>query len=166
MTVPGLPVESDGAVVLPLPALYSSVTRARHLVRDLLRAWDYPELVEDAELGTSELVANAVRHAGTDLVLTVGAQGGSAGVVKIAVQDGEPELLRQTVARESGLPEQGRGLQIVSTIASEWGVTIVTGGKVVWFQLRAPGAGAGARSPAAAQVRPRHHRRHRVGSAG
>ena len=117
-----------------LPEHLSSVTRARHFVRDVLLAWNLEGLVEDAQLATSELVANAVRHAGTDLVLTVAMDG----VVTIAIHDGHPELRRPVVADAGYLAENGRGLHIVAAIAQDWGITTAANGKVVWFSLALP----------------------------
>lgn len=124
-------------IELHLPAELASVTQARHFVRDTLLAWDRPELVDDAQLGTSELVANAVRHAGTDLVLRISEDG----PVTVAIQDGHPEL-RRPVATDAGfLAENGRGLHIVAAISQDWGITTAVGGKVVWFVLASPHSG-------------------------
>lgn len=116
---------------LHLPQDLRSVTRARHFVRDVLREWDLEPLVEDAQLGTSELVANAVRHAGTDLLLSIRVDG----VVTIAIHDGQPELRRPVIADADVLAESGRGLHIVAAIANDWGITTAANGKVVWFNL-------------------------------
>lgn len=121
-------------IELHLPADLSCVTQARHFVRDTLLAWDRPDLVEDAQLGTSELVANAIRHAGTDLVLQVSEDG----PVTIAIQDGQPELRRPVAADADFMAENGRGLHIVAAISQDWGITTAVGGKVVWFVLAAP----------------------------
>ncbi|HET6964991.1 MAG TPA: ATP-binding protein [Acidimicrobiales bacterium] len=123
---------------LHLPEHLSSVTRARHFVRDVLVGWDLEALVEDAQLGTSELVANAVRHAGTDLVLTIRVDG----VVTISIQDGHPELRRPVIADSDFLAENGRGLHIVAAIAHDWGITTAANGKVVWFNLSIPESGS------------------------
>lgn len=122
---------------LDLPEHLSSVTRARHFVRDVLLGWDLEGLVEDAQLGTSELVANAIRHAGTDLVLTIRVDG----VVTISIQDGQPELRRPVIADSDFLAENGRGLHIVAAIAHDWGITTAANGKVVWFNLSLPESG-------------------------
>ena len=119
---------------LHLPEALPSVTRARHFVRDVLLGWDLEALVDDAQLGTSELVANAVRHAGTDLVLTIRVDG----VVTISIHDGEPTLRRPVIADAGFLAENGRGLHIVAAIAQDWGITTATNGKVVWFNLALP----------------------------
>ena len=119
---------------LELPQDLASVTRARHFVRDVLRGWGLDGLVEDAQLGTSELVANAVRHAGTDLLLTVRVDA----AVTIAIRDGQPELRRPVIADAGYLAENGRGLHIVAAISSDWGITTAINGKIVWFDLALP----------------------------
>lgn len=136
---------------LHLPARLTSVTRARHFVRDLLVGWDLGSLVEDDQLGTSELVANAIRHAGTDLVLTVRVDG----LITISIQDGQPELRRPVVADSDFLAENGRGLHIVAAIARDWGITTAANGKVVWFNLALPDA-AGDDADVLSMSRKRH----------
>ncbi len=42
-----------------------SVATARAFVRDTLQGWGYGDIVDDAVVLTSELVTNAVVHAGT-----------------------------------------------------------------------------------------------------
>lgn len=150
---------------LRLPEHLSSVTRARHFVRDVLLGWDLEVLVGDAQLGTSELVANAIRHAGTDLVLSIRVDG----VVTVAIKDGQPELRRPVIADPDCLAENGRGLRIVAAIAHDWGITTWSNGKVVWFNLALPesaGDDANVRSIVRAGGRkdpaPRAYDRHRA----
>lgn len=116
-----------------LPCELVSVTTARHFVRDTLLEWQLPRLVEDAELGVSELVANAVRHARTELTMTISVDG----VATVMVSDSNPQLHRPVV-RSDVLGENGRGLQIVAAIATDWGVEVVPGGKSIWFSLTLP----------------------------
>jgi anti-sigma regulatory factor (Ser/Thr protein kinase) len=119
-----------------LPCELRSVTEARHLVRDTLLAWHLPQLVDDAQLGVSELVANAVRHARTPLELTVALEDG----VTIEVRDRQPELRRPTFGAHDVFAEGGRGLQLVSAVAQDWGIRARADGKVIWFVLKAPDA--------------------------
>ena len=119
---------------LSLPCHPSSVTRARHFVRDIVAGWGLSRLSDDAQLGTSELVANAVRHARTDLVLTI-----SRGpAVTVSIRDGEPQLRRPVTGEHATLAESGRGLHIVAAISQDWGVVTAAGGKVIWFSLALP----------------------------
>ena len=67
-----------------LPADTRAVARARHDVRELLTSWKLLCLLDDAELVTSELVTNMVRHAATPADLRVRWDGTC---LRIAVED-------------------------------------------------------------------------------
>lgn len=121
-----------------LPEDLESVSRGRHFVRDALLEWDLEALVEDAQLATSELVANAVRHAKTELTLTIRVDD----VVTVAIRDGQPELRRPIPADSDYLAENGRGLHIVAAVADDWGITTAVNGKIVWFVMARPDASA------------------------
>ena len=147
--------------IVRLPADLASVATARRFVRRVLADAGLDELADDGQLATSELVANAVRHAGTGAVLRVDIDA----EVRIAVEDGHPELRQPVPAGDLEHAESGRGLRIVAAVSSDWGVSVSSAGKVVWFTLarpdlhspdaevrgitsRAPGAAAPAGSPA------------------
>jgi anti-sigma regulatory factor (Ser/Thr protein kinase) len=120
---------------LLLSCRLESVTTGRHFVRDTLLDWDLARLVEDAELGVSELVANAVRYAKTDVTLTISVET----EVTIAVIDSEPRLRRPfRYATDDLFAESGRGLRIVAAVADDWGIEARSGGKAVWFSLALP----------------------------
>jgi anti-sigma regulatory factor (Ser/Thr protein kinase) len=82
----------------------------------------------NAELVVSELVTNAVMHAGTTVTLRITRYGSSA---RIEVADGSPQLpgLRVVTARSGS----GRGLTLVEHFAQAWGAERTPTGKVVWF---------------------------------
>jgi anti-sigma regulatory factor (Ser/Thr protein kinase) len=124
---------------MELPCELQSVTIARHFVRDALLEWGLPQLADDAQLGVSELVANAVRHARTPVELTIQLDGG----VRLAVRDRHPELRRPSFGVQvDAFAENGRGLQLVAGIAHDWGISARGDGKVIWFELSAPDASA------------------------
>jgi anti-sigma regulatory factor (Ser/Thr protein kinase) len=106
-----------------------SVAGARHFVRNLLS--DQPrETVEAAELMTSELATNSVRHALSDFELAIHL---SRDEIRVEVSDrgqGQP-VPRSPTARD----QSGRGLQIVQELAKDWGITHSPNGKLVWFTL-------------------------------
>jgi anti-sigma regulatory factor (Ser/Thr protein kinase) len=118
-----------------------SVAGARHFVRDILS--DQPrETVEAAELMTSELATNSVRHAHSDFELAVER---SRDEVRVEVSD---QGQGQPVPRNpSPRARSGRGLQIVEGLAEDWGVTPSPNGKLVWFTLRLR-TGSGGLKPA------------------
>ncbi|KUJ68559.1 PAS domain S-box protein [Streptomyces albus subsp. albus] len=124
-----------------------SVAAARAFVRDTLQGWGLADIVDDAVVLTSELVTNAVVHAGTTAdVSCVRAEGG----VRIEVGDRYPEreLPLENTGRNYGSPDRegGRGLLLCAALATRWGVEYSAAHKQVWFQLDFPDRPAGTRS--------------------
>ncbi|MFD4662434.1 SpoIIE family protein phosphatase [Streptomyces halstedii] len=124
-----------------------SVATARAFVRDTLQGWGYTDVVDDAVVLTSELVTNAVVHAGTAAdVLCLRTEDG----VRVEVSDHYPE--REIPLQSSGLDfgspdrEGGRGLLLCAALASRWGVEYTPEHKHVWFQLDLPERPVGIRS--------------------
>lgn len=114
-----------------LPADPASVAAARALVRDELTGAGRPDLVEDAALAVTELAANAVLHAHTEITVTVAVT--DAGV-RVVVEDGSAVLPVPLPVGPSAL--SGRGLALVAAVTDRWGADpAVTGGKAVWFEL-------------------------------
>ncbi len=105
------------------------MSAARQFVRDVLR--EQPsETVEAAELMTSELATNAVRHAHSDFELAIHC---SQRAIRVEVSDhgpGQPTLRSPTPHERSG-----RGLRIVQELSDSWGTVPSTNGKLVWFTL-------------------------------
>ena len=116
-----------------LPPASGSVPAARHLVREVLRAWRAPQDDGDVALLVTELVANVVDHVGGESVLSLELEY-SDGWLRIAVADGS--AVRPVVGELRGDQPRGRGMQIVAAIADDWGVEDADGGKRVWFVLR------------------------------
>jgi anti-sigma regulatory factor (Ser/Thr protein kinase) len=107
---------------------------ARDFVEGQLRANLLPSLVDEARLVASELATNAVRHAETPFVVTIGGNGGE---VTISVRDWSQSV---PVAEPPGdLATSGHGLMLVSALSVTWGITVKTdGGKSVWARFRTP----------------------------
>jgi anti-sigma regulatory factor (Ser/Thr protein kinase) len=84
-----------------------------------------------AQLVASELVTNAVVHAGTAIDLTLRLVGST---LHIAVRDGGTG--RPHVADVDESAESGRGLMLVDALASSWGTFFPDAGKVVWATVR------------------------------
>ena len=113
--------------LLPQP---SSVAEARREVRELLRTHGRSDLEESAALLTSELVTNAMLHAGTDIDLVARFDGD---VLEVEVADGSTHLpSRRRYAATAGT---GRGLLMLESMVDDWGVTLHAHGKTVWFRL-------------------------------
>ena len=93
------------------------------------------DLVECAELGVSELVANAIIHARAPYKVRVR---GTASHPRIEVVDGStsPPVPPGPIAQDDLdlLLTFGRGLSIVAQCAVAWGATIEADGKIVWFE--------------------------------
>ena len=120
--------EESRAMDLQLPPRVDSPARARQFVDHVLGGRCPASVTEATALLVSELVTNAVRHAGTDLTLTlVTTRDG----VRVEVRDHSaqmPQLARPTAG-------SGRGLMLVERIAHRWGMQREGGGKVVWCEL-------------------------------
>ncbi|NBE53149.1 SpoIIE family protein phosphatase [Streptomyces sp. YC537] len=124
-----------------------SVASARTFVRDTLQGWGHADIVDDAVVLTSELVTNAVVHAGTTAdVLCLRSEDS----VRIEVSDRYPEReipLQQSV-HTMGSPDRegGRGLQLCAALAARWGVEYTPTHKQVWFRLDLPERMVGTRT--------------------
>jgi hypothetical protein len=112
----------------PHPA---SVRAARNLVVEACRAWRLPQ-TEAARLVVSELTANAVEHARTDLVVTASTDGTR---LHLAVRDQAtryPQIGELPPAGPPATATRGRGLRLVHATTTGWGAMPARGGKVVW----------------------------------
>ena len=131
---------SPRLIALALPGLPESVPIARRRVRAALGLHGLGEFTEDAEVITSELVANAVQYAGEDGTKAIGVILTHAGIpaaVTVAVSDCSPHVpVRRDTPAGS---EQGRGLQIVEALSAHWGWRCGGGGKVVFAVLAREG---------------------------
>ncbi|MEU6664945.1 SpoIIE family protein phosphatase [Streptomyces sp. NPDC046727] len=105
------------------------VGRARRLVRERLLDWGLPHPVETAELLVSEVVTNAVRHAGGDRIALRVVR---TDALLFEVTDEEPALPALLAA--GPYDESGRGLRVVSRLAREWGASASGHRKTVWFE--------------------------------
>jgi anti-sigma regulatory factor (Ser/Thr protein kinase) len=111
----------------------SSAVLARRFVRRVCAEWSVEPEIEEVVCVASELVENAVRHAGTPMQLRLELRDR---LLAVAVRDGSPH---QAVMRQSpsGLPA-GLGLRLVSHLSRTWGCSPDNrGGKVVWAEFKA-----------------------------
>ena len=105
---------------------------SRDFVSRTLLEWRLSQHIASACLVASELVTNAMIHAGTDIDLIVSEH---RQAIRIAVRDHSPDL---PVEQSGPSEEHGRGLTIVAGMSSAWGVLPDTsGGKVVWAVINA-----------------------------
>lgn len=120
----------------------TAAAAARRFVRDTLQTWliggatiASHGLVDDAVLLTSELVTNAVVHAGTPVEVTCKLAGGG---VEVVVSDGHPASLVPEPPEHEHVPAErtsGYGLLLPAALASAWGVTYGQSAKAVWFRI-------------------------------
>ncbi|KAF2780183.1 ATP-binding SpoIIE family protein phosphatase [Streptomyces sp. OM5714] len=122
---------------------------ARAMARDALADWSAlglpgterltEHLVADALVVVSELVTNAVVHAGTDV--EVGLRAEATGTLVVEVADRHPSRAPRGGDHETPHEpaEYGRGLRLVAALAESWGITYRPGTKTVWARLPAPG---------------------------
>ncbi|WP_432247593.1 SpoIIE family protein phosphatase [Streptomyces sanyensis] len=154
MAEPGVETRTRSSVITARAAasfdpVGRSVATARAFVRDTLQGWGYGDVVDDAVVLTSELVTNAVIHAGTAAdVLCLRSEDG----VRVEVSDRYPER-EIPVQGGAGQPtpaslerENGRGLMLCAALATRWGVEYTPTHKQVWFRLDLPQRAVGTRS--------------------
>ena len=134
---------AGGAASVRLPRVSGSVGASRRFAREHLTEWGLRDVVDDALLVVSELVANAITHARSAPLLRLSLSGAT---LRIEVSDdglGTPEPRPPSRTREGG-----RGLYLVTAMTNVWGTEEVAEGKVVWAELRVPALNGGKqRSP-------------------
>lgn len=123
------PEASDRCRVV-LPAEVASARRARHLLTEELERWGEGDLVETGVLCLSEVVTNAVVHAGTPVALNIVLHQER---VRVEVADGGAAPPERVEADADAV--HGRGIAIVELLSAEWGVDQRDDGKCVWFEL-------------------------------
>ena len=130
-------------VSLTVPHERTGVRLARHAFADQMAGVVdvADEAREDAMLVLSELVSNAVKHAAPlpsgEIAVRWSVQ---ADVLHIEITDGGAST-RPTVATAALSSLGGRGLDIVRTVSTQWGVTEGAGSVTVWAEVpRTPAA--------------------------
>lgn len=128
---------THGAFEAQLPAELESAVVARRLVATAVSAWKLSDSVRhDAALAVSELVTNAVLHAGTSMHVVVRRLGRG---IRIEVEDGNPHLPLVEAARPEDLLANrsmtGRGLALVAAVTEGWGSEPSAAGKVIWAEV-------------------------------
>ena len=156
-----MPVHKVRHVLAPEP---QAARTARGLLSASLAAWGLSAWQGDAAVIVSELVTNAVMHAGTDVALGLCTD---EDWLEVSVEDDSPWPVQQRPHRQdvaadlvmllqaeqhlgqqlderdvrldvgtAGTLAGGRGLLLVEALADQWGVTPRgDGGKAVWARL-------------------------------
>jgi hypothetical protein len=124
-------VEAVTTSAVTLPAEVGSTPRARIYVRTVLTGILSEDVVATAELCVSELVTNAVLHAGTTIRVHVTPVSDG---IRIHVHDKSASIPLRV--RHSRTAATGRGLGLVETVSRGWGVDAhAGGGKTVWCEI-------------------------------
>ncbi|MCA1712834.1 MAG: SpoIIE family protein phosphatase [Actinobacteria bacterium] len=125
-----------------LPAHGRSASEARRIIEAAVEEAQLTDLVDEALLLVTELVTNAIVHAGTELELLVSTDGPT---LRVEVSDRSPGAIPVVRDQPSETREGGRGIFLLDALATEWGTRHFGSGKSVWFQL-GPSARAGGRA--------------------
>jgi hypothetical protein len=103
---------------------------ARAFLRDALQTWQLDGFGDVTELLADELVCNVVRHVGRAMQLRA-VRGASSIRIEVDDPSTEPPVLQSPAP----LDERGRGILLVDSLATSWGVDIHDSGKTVWFEI-------------------------------
>ncbi|WTR15321.1 ATP-binding protein [Streptomyces sp. NBC_00138] len=106
---------------------------ARRAVTRIVQEWQLPlaeERLEDLQLLSGEVIANAIRHTQAACSVRVRWTGVR---VRVEVTDSSP--VRPKPRSSSPDAEDGRGLLLVDALAADWGSFYDPVGKVVWFEV-------------------------------
>jgi anti-sigma regulatory factor (Ser/Thr protein kinase) len=113
-----------------LPPIAGAVRQARNMATEVCVRWDLPHLIGPASLVVSELVSNAIEHAGTMMTVRFDRR---VRYLHITVRDGSADEPRQKPRTDP--PLRGNGLVLVDNMATHWGTLPSRDGKVVWATL-------------------------------
>ena len=126
------PTKTTSLISFTLPSTRYSTRIARFYIRAALTYHDLEDYIPDAETVSSELVTNAMMHAGT-ASFSVEVVHLESSTVAITVTDSSPiPPVRHNPADEA---EHGRGLNIVEALSAEWGWRPEAPGKAVYAIL-------------------------------
>ncbi len=145
------PVRTSASARASLPGTPLAASAARRFVRAALADWAALEVpaadritervADEAVLLVSELVTNAVVHAGTAVELScaldVPGHEGEPPSLVVEVTDHHPTRVLRGEPPDGEEPEYtgGHGLRLVAGVAEAWGTTYRRTSKTVWFQL-------------------------------
>ena len=130
-------LDGDRVATWDLPADPAIVAVTRRQVATRLAGWGLADAAFITGLIVSELVTNAIRHAGSPIQLRLIRDR----TLICEVSDGSstaPHLRRGPRLRQAG-----RGLLLVSQLTRRWGTRQTPHGKTIWAEQALPGSDAG-----------------------
>jgi len=132
-----VPAAFPADLVVEIDPHPSAPAAARRELRVLLGAGAglRPDLVRDVLVVGSELVTNALVHAGGRSTLAAWASPAQSWV-RLEVADTSRQLPR--IHHQAPARVRGWGLPLVMRLVSRWGVETRAGGKSVWCELQRP----------------------------
>jgi anti-sigma regulatory factor (Ser/Thr protein kinase) len=118
--------------VIHLEPSGAAPSQARRVLRRVLVDVVPEDMSHTAELLVSELVTNAITHGSGIVTVAIDC---SDHALSVTVSDDEPS--KPELQPERLMAMGGRGLRMIESLASSWGVTPRTDGpgKDVWFRL-------------------------------
>lgn len=112
------------------PTLESADAARRFVEGELRRAGVDEDRLFRVQLLATELVTNAVRHAGSAVELTLTWREHR---IRVEARDASPE---RPSPPSVDSPTRHRGLLLLEDLSDQWGVDVQDGnGKVVWFEV-------------------------------
>ncbi|MFJ9420026.1 ATP-binding protein [Streptomyces sp. NPDC101227] len=109
------------------------VTVVRASLRAAMPLWGASELVDTAELLTSEMVSNALQH-GLATEISVRATWDQS-LLRVEVGEDDAAPLDAVPSATSLDATSGRGLFLIDKLAERWGTASAPRGKTGWFEL-------------------------------
>jgi anti-sigma regulatory factor (Ser/Thr protein kinase) len=124
-------VSAARSVTLRLQARPDAAAEARRAIHEDCQTMP-GHLLYDAELLTTEVVTNSVKHARGMITVAIECDGQT-----LAVAVGDDSPLMPTVRRPRVNDIGGRGMQLVDRLAASWGTQRREDGKgkLVWFRI-------------------------------
>lgn len=127
----------DTSWTMVLPSSPESPALARAGIRGVCSAAELPvDVIDTASLLTSELVTNAYQHGGDAMVVDADVRGEQLRVSVTDSGSGLPVPAPAPELPDGRLDVRGRGLLLVSSLATRWGTRPkAKHGLAVWFEL-------------------------------
>jgi anti-sigma regulatory factor (Ser/Thr protein kinase) len=128
-------------------AVFVGHETAPRAARQMARRLMSPADADTLELLVSELVTNAILHAGGDVGLTISDLGDC---IRVEVSDSSARLpiIEYPTMDFPDIDTRGRGLVLVAALANRWGSERTVTGKTVWCEVSSQGDDSVTAAPA------------------